>query len=216
MSDSMDGFLIYQAVIPMVTIRNENSLICPNEIPVRKLFFLACPKNPRIIMVMMGFIINTNITKTISGSIMERSIVAKFTCDPRSTKNNTMKKSLSGLILLVISNLYDEPANVTPATNVPISIPNPIRWNNAPKMKHRPMENRNKYSCDSAIFLVIIGIKYLLIPTRPTPNPITLAIMLTIARADDHPPIFFHVPIHRIKSITIRSCTISIPILSLP
>jgi hypothetical protein len=57
-----------------------------------------------------------------------------------------MKKSLSGLILLVISNLYDELANVIHATNVPISIQNPIRWNNAPRMKHRPIENKNKYS----------------------------------------------------------------------
>ena len=103
--ESVVGSLIYHEVIPIVTIRNENSLICHNDIHVRKLFFLICQRNPRIIMVMMGFIINTNTTNIKSGSIIVIFVVAKFTCDPSSTKNITIKKSLNGLILLVISNL---------------------------------------------------------------------------------------------------------------
>jgi hypothetical protein len=96
---------MYQEVIPIVIIRKENSLICPRDIHVRKLFFLVCPKNHNTTIVMIGFIINTNIIKTNNGSIIARCVVPKFTCDHSSTKNITIKKSLSGLILLVISNL---------------------------------------------------------------------------------------------------------------
>lgn len=90
--------------------------------------------------------INTNTIKIRSGRNIEKFIIQKFTCDPSNTKKITIKKSLSGLILLVISNLYDEFAKVIHAINVPISIPNHNQWNNAPRMKHRPMENKNKYS----------------------------------------------------------------------
>lgn len=45
-------------------------------------------------------------------------------CDHSNTKNITMKKSLSDLILLLISNLYAELANVIPAIKAHISIPN--------------------------------------------------------------------------------------------
>ena len=111
----------------MAMIRNENSLICPNDIHVRKLFFLTCHKNHNTTIVIIGLIINTNVTKTTNGSIIVPLVVQKFTCDHSNTKKITMKKSLSGLILLVISNLYDELAKVIHAINVPISIPNPIR-----------------------------------------------------------------------------------------
>jgi hypothetical protein len=86
-------------------IKKENSLICPIDIHVRKLFFLVCPINPSTIMVMIGFTIRTKTTKIRSGIIIDIFVVAKFTCDPRSTKKITIKKSLNGLILLVISNL---------------------------------------------------------------------------------------------------------------
>ncbi|MEI6672625.1 MAG: hypothetical protein WCL02_04785 [bacterium] len=125
--ESIVGSLIYHEVIPIVIMRNENSLICPNEIHVRKLFFLVCPRNQSIIMVMIGFIIKTKIINITSGIIIDIFVVAKFTCDHNNTKNITIKKSLNGFILLVISNLYDEFANVIPAINVPISIPNHIR-----------------------------------------------------------------------------------------
>jgi hypothetical protein len=144
--ESIVGSLIYHEVIPIVIMRNENSLICPRDIPVRKLFFLVCHKNHRTIMVIIGLIISTNTIKIMSGNIIDMFVVQKFTCDPSNTKKITIKKSLSGLILLVISNLYDELANVIHAINVPISIPNHNRWNTAPRMKHRPIENKNKYS----------------------------------------------------------------------
>ena len=124
--ESIVGSLIYHEVIPIVMIRNENSLICPSDIHVRKLFFLTCHKNHNTTMVMIGFIISTNATKMSNGSTIVLFVVQKFTCDHNNTKNITIKKSLSGLILLVISNLYDELANVIHAINVPISIPNPI------------------------------------------------------------------------------------------
>lgn len=75
-------------------------------------------------MVIIGFIISTNSTKISNGTSIEIFVVAKLTCDHNSTKNMTIKKSLSGLILLVISNLYDEFASVIHAISVPISIPN--------------------------------------------------------------------------------------------
>lgn len=125
--DSTVGSLIYHHVIPIAIMRKENSLICPNDIQVRKLFFLVCPRNPSTIIVMIGLIISINTTNTMSGSIIDRCVVQKFTCDPSKTKNITIKKSLNGLILLVISNLYDEFARVIHATSVPISIPNHIQ-----------------------------------------------------------------------------------------
>ena len=125
--ESIVGSLIYHEVIPIAIIRNENSLICPRVIHVRKLFFLACPRNPSTIIVIIGFIIRTKTTKITSGTIIDIFVVAKFTCDPSNTKKITIKKSLSGFILLVISNLYEELAKVIHAINVPISIPNHIR-----------------------------------------------------------------------------------------
>lgn len=76
---------------------------------------------------MIGLIINTKKIKITNGTIIFIVVAQKLTCDPKSTKKITIKKSLSGFILLVISNLYDELANVIHAINVPISIPNPNR-----------------------------------------------------------------------------------------
>ena len=76
---------------------------------------------------MIGLMMSTKATNIRSGISVEMCVVEKFTCDPKSTKKITIKKSLNGLILLVISNLYDELAKVIHATNVPISIPNPSR-----------------------------------------------------------------------------------------
>jgi len=118
------GSLIYHDVIPIVIIKKENSLICPKDIPARKLFFLVCQRNHNTTMVMIGFTISTNPAKINNGTNVDIVVVQKLTCDQSSTKKITIKKSLSGLILLVISNLYDEFAKVIHATNVPISIPN--------------------------------------------------------------------------------------------
>ena len=125
--ESIVGSLIYHEVIHIVMMRNENSLICPSDIPVRKLFFLVCPRNPKITMVTIGLMTNTKAMKITSGSSIDILVVQKFTCDPNNTKKITIKKSLNGFILLVISNLYDELAKVIHAINVPISIPNHIR-----------------------------------------------------------------------------------------
>ena len=125
--ESNVGSLIYHEVIPIAINKKENSLICPIDIHVKKLFFLVCPRNPSTIMVMIGFRISTKTTKINSGTNIVIFVVAKFTCEPSSTKNITIKKSLSGLILLVISNLYDELAKVIHAIKVPISIQNPSR-----------------------------------------------------------------------------------------
>jgi len=80
-----------------------------------------------MIMVIIGFTIRTNTANIANGISIGVVVVQKLICDHKSTKKMTMKKSLSGLILLVISNLYAELANVIHATNVPISIPKPIR-----------------------------------------------------------------------------------------
>lgn len=124
--ESMLASLIYHHIIPILMTRNENSLICPRDIQVRKLFFLVCHKNPKIIIVMIGLMISTNMIHMTNGRTMAL-IFKKLTCDPSNTKKMIIKKSLSGLILLVISNLYDELANVIHAMSVPISMPNHSR-----------------------------------------------------------------------------------------
>ena len=58
--------------------------------------------------------------------------------------------------------------------------------------------------------------KYLLKRYIPTANPITFAIKLITTIADGVCPILLNVAIHKMSSITIKSCTISIPILNLP
>ena len=59
-----------------------------------------------------------------------------------------MKKSFSTFILLVISNLYGEEANVIHANKAPISIKNPSNSKQVETRKHRPIENNSKNSCD--------------------------------------------------------------------
>ena len=76
---------------------------------------------------MIGFTISTKITKINNGTNIDMVVVQKLTCDQSNTKKMTIKKSLNGLILLVISNLYDEFAKVIHAIKVPISIQNPSR-----------------------------------------------------------------------------------------
>ena len=125
--DNIVGSWIYHACIPIVITINENSLICHRDIPVKKLFFLVCLHIPKKIIVISGFMININNAHTNNGRIFCICKFAKSTCDHNNTKNMTKKKSLSGLILLVISNLYAEFANVIPAIKAPISIPNPNR-----------------------------------------------------------------------------------------
>ena len=56
------------------------------------------------------------------------------------------------------------------------------------------------------------------LPTRniPIPNPIIFANNPTTTNADDACWMFLYVAIHKISAITIRSWTISIPMLNLP
>gem|GEM_PF-2158625 len=61
-----------------------------------------------------------------------------------------------------------------------------------------------------------MGIKYLLTTYNHIPNHITFPIKLTITIADDVCSILLNVAIHNIRSITIKSWTINIPILNLP
>jgi len=42
----------------------ENSLICPRDIPVKKLFFFVCPINQRRIVIINGFPTRTKADKT--------------------------------------------------------------------------------------------------------------------------------------------------------
>lgn len=125
--ESIVGSFMYPDVIPIVTIKNENSLICPNDIQERKLFFLVCPSNQKITMVMTGLMISTKAENISKGTNIAELVSQKLTCEPNSTKKITIKKSLNGLILLVISNLYEEFAKVIHAINVPISIQNHSR-----------------------------------------------------------------------------------------
>ena len=125
--DSIVGSFIYHEVIPMAIIKNENSLICPMDIHVRKLFFLVCQRNQSTTIVIMGLMINTKAIKITNGMNIVIFVVQKLTWDQSKTKKITMKKSLKGFILLVISNLYAELAKVIHAINVHISIPNPNR-----------------------------------------------------------------------------------------
>jgi hypothetical protein len=70
---------MYQEVIPIVIIKKENSLICHNDIPAKKLFFLVCHKNHNIVIVIIGFIINTKKTKTSNGTSVAIVVVEKLT-----------------------------------------------------------------------------------------------------------------------------------------
>ena len=106
----------------MAMRRNENSLICPREEPAKKLFFFVCPMMPKMIVVMSGLMISIKSEKIIIMG-MSFAVPAKFTCEPSNTKYMTMKKSLSDLILLVISYLKLELDNAIPAISVPNSIP---------------------------------------------------------------------------------------------
>ncbi|HBB03660.1 TPA: hypothetical protein DCZ39_02010 [Patescibacteria group bacterium] len=82
-------------------------------------------------------------------------------------------------------------------------------------MKHRPIENKKRYSWDSAIFLVTAGMKYLLMRYIPAASPMTFAIKLMMMIDDDACSMLLNVAIPNIRSITIKSWTINIHMLSL-
>jgi hypothetical protein len=91
-----------------------------------------------------------------------------------------MKKSLSDFILLFISNLYAELANVIHAISAQISIQNHNLKNKLQSIKHRQIENKNRNSLDFAIKSVSFGIIYLLSTYIHIHIPIILASKIPI------------------------------------
>lgn len=80
----------------------------------------------------------------------DAAILDRSSCDHNDTKNKTIKKSLNGLVLLAISNLYDKPDRLNQAINAQISNENPIPSINAADKRHRPIANTKRNSCDCA------------------------------------------------------------------
>ena len=76
-------------------------------------------------------------------------------------KNNTIKKSLKGLILLPISSLNGRFANDRPARKDPISMLNPSQFAIIINKKHKAMLLKNNNSCDFAIFVKRLDNTYL-------------------------------------------------------
>lgn len=83
-------------------------------------------------------------------------------------------------------------------------------------MKHRPMAKRKRYSWVSAIFLVIVGMRYLL--TRYNPPPRRIIFPNIMSPAINWFPSQFPLNVAKKtnKSMTMTSCTIRIPMDSLP
>ncbi|MEI8252776.1 MAG: hypothetical protein WCG25_03360 [bacterium] len=103
-----------------------------------------------------------------------------------------------------------EVARVIHAIRVPISTLNQSIWNIVHNIKHRPIENKNKYSCDSAILAIILGIIYLLRKYKLHHKSINLVTshISNIHMFQSH----FIETIHNKISITNKSCIISIHI----
>ena len=109
----------------MISI-NENSLICATVSQDLKEFFLVYQSLHIIIITIIGFHININKDKTTIGTKYHH-ILPRLIWVPKSTKNITIKKSLSDFILELISNLYGDKERVIQATSAHISIENPAR-----------------------------------------------------------------------------------------
>ncbi len=91
------------------------------------------------------------------------SILPNESCDHKNTKNTIIKKSLNGLILLLISYLYGNDANVSHAINAHISKENQISSIPAAKMRHRQIAKMSKNSVDFAIDQTKRGSTYFVI-----------------------------------------------------
>lgn len=142
------------------------------------------------------------------------TILSNGIFNPKIIKNIIKKKSLSGLILALISTLYGETDKTTPATNAPISSENPKYANKAAKIKHQQTENKNNNSCDLATLFAIRGImKNPIIPTiksKAAPEK-----RVWIAKELKFPP-FEKDEINISAPIATKSCIIKIPIEILP
>lgn len=80
----------------------------------------------------------------------ELRTLERSSCEPSDTKKSTIKKSLSGFVLLAISNLYGNEERLNPAINAQISREKPIASINAADNRHRPIANTRRNSCDCA------------------------------------------------------------------
>gem|GEM_PF-3410967 len=175
-------------------------------------FFLLYPIHPINTITMNGLPIRTKREKITIGTIYNDTS-ENCSCDQRNTKNNTIKKSLSGFILLLISNLYGSAANVNPANNAPISNENPTASNPAANNKHRPIENKRRNSCDLATCHMIRGRTYFVRrkTTKPTAAIFPSNIPENIHRLTAAPSTGKEANTIRI-TIAIISWTINIPI----
>lgn len=195
---------------------NENSLICATVNHTIIPFFLLYHILHIRTITINGFPINTNSEKIIIG-IIYIDTSENCNCEPRNTKNNTIKKSLSGFILLLISNLYGNDAKVNHARSAPISKENPTASSPAANSRHHAIENINKNSDDLAIYHIIRGSTYLV--SRYTATP-TAAIFASNTPENAHRLVTTPSTGKEAKTIKITiaiiSCTISIPIDILP
>ena len=129
---------------------NENSLICATVNHTIILFFFLYHKNHIKTITINGFQIRTNTEKIMIG-IRNEFMLPNDSWDHKNTKNTIIKKSLNGLILLLISYLYGNDAKVNHAINAQISSENQIISIHAAKIRHHQIAKISKNSVDFAI-----------------------------------------------------------------
>ena len=134
----------------------ENSEICANVVPTKKLVLLVYLKKADKAINIKGFPINTTADK-ISALIITGPRFKIDIFNPKIIKKIIKKKSLKGLTLELISTLYGETDKTIPAIKAPISIENPRYPNKAATKKHQKIENKNNNSWCLAILLINFG-----------------------------------------------------------
>src|SRR3989344_4626484 len=103
---------------------SENSLICAMLAPVKKLVLFLYPAIFMKLIIIIGLPIRINTEKIAACFIISGfGIVVSWL--PKKTKKKTIKKYLSGFILLLNSLVYFVDARDIPAINAPISRENP-------------------------------------------------------------------------------------------
>lgn len=145
--------------------------------------------------------------------MIDSVISLNCSCDHKKTKKSMIKKSLNGLILLDISNLYGNVASEIPAKSAPISSENHIISIKEANNKHHASEKMSKNSCDLTTEAIRRGSIYFVSPMIPIPT----ANILSINVALNHRRL---ISTHHTGSddntinsiIAMISCTISIPI----
>src|SRR3990167_7090764 len=99
--------------------------------------------------IMKGFPINMNKERMIAG-YMTSFQLAKAICDPRSMKNKTMKKSLSGFIFAAISEEKGVRDKMIPAKSAPISMEKPNEKKSEEMPNPHATANKKSISCEEA------------------------------------------------------------------